>query len=187
MKMDAIIVTDLFKGNQLEEMRHWLDNETPYWDDDTWERASSGVMKKRCAELNMYHISTIDRAREIFEVHNLLPTFASLNWYQEDNHHPIHKDSDPVEFTIMYNYYSDTEWNININNSDYVLENETAIAYCGSEQEHGRLQNPGGVTVALYFNYAKPDNYHFALGEYSSGEVMFPSRRHEFEVQKDWL
>ena len=79
MNVDAIIITDLFKGNQLEEMRHWLDNETPYWEDDTWERASSGVMKKRCPELNMYHIATLDRAREIFEIHNLLPTFSSLN------------------------------------------------------------------------------------------------------------
>jgi len=185
--MEAVIVEDLFKGNQLEELRHWLDNETPYWEDQTWERSHNGVMKKTCAELNTYHIATIDKARDIFAVHNLLPTFSTLNWYEQDTNHAIHKDTDPIEYTIMYNYYSDESWNININGQNYKLENETAIAYYGSQQDHGRLENPGGVTVALYFNYAKPDNYHFALGEHSSGEVMFPSRRHEFEVEKDWL
>ena len=78
MNVDAIIITDLFKGNQLEEMRHWLDNETPYWEDDTWERASSGVMKKRCPELNMYHMATLDRAREIFV--KTFTLFAPPSW-----------------------------------------------------------------------------------------------------------
>ena len=81
--MEAVIIEDLFKGNQLEELRHWLDNETPYWDDQTWERSTSGVMKKTCPELNTYHIATIDKARDIFAVHDLLPTFSTLNWYDD--------------------------------------------------------------------------------------------------------
>ena len=30
--MNAVIITDLFKGNQLQELQSWLDLETPYED-----------------------------------------------------------------------------------------------------------------------------------------------------------
>jgi hypothetical protein len=186
MKMDAIIITDLFKGNQVEEMRHWLDNESPYYDDQTWERHESGMMKKTCPELDMYHTFSIDKAREVFDVSNLLPTFATLNWYESEANYPIHKDADPIEFTILYNYYSESGWNMNVNGSDIVLADEEALAYHGQQTDHGRLENPGGVTVALYFNYARPENYHFALGEFSGGEPVFPSGRHYTEIKKDW-
>ena len=185
--MDAIIINDLFKGNQLEEMRYWLDNETPYDENQVWERHESGLMKKSCNELSMYHIFALDKAREVFEVADLLPTFATINWYEADAHYPIHKDTDPVEYTIMYNYYSEHGWNINVNGREITLDNETAIAYNGQATDHGRLNNPGGVTVALYFNYAKPSNYHFALGEFSGGQPTFPSGRHFTEIEKDWL
>jgi hypothetical protein len=34
--MDAVIIPELFKGNQLEEVRYWLDYETPHNNDGTW-------------------------------------------------------------------------------------------------------------------------------------------------------
>ena len=36
-------------------------------------------MVKMCNELNMYHKVQTDKAREVFAVHNLLPTFSTIN------------------------------------------------------------------------------------------------------------
>jgi hypothetical protein len=185
--MDAVVIPDLFKGNQLEEMRYWLDSETPYNNDDTWFKKNTGHMVKMCPELNTLHTYTIDKAREVFDVHDLLPTFATLNWYEFDQQHPVHKDTDPVEYTIMYNYFSENTWKIDIGGHIIELGNEESVAYHGSKQNHSRLNNPGGITLALYLNYATPSSYHFILGEYSTGNAQFPSGRHFSEIEKDWL
>ena len=42
--MDAVKMTDLFKGNQLEEIRYWLDWETPANNDDTWINTNPGCL-----------------------------------------------------------------------------------------------------------------------------------------------
>ena len=185
--MDAVKITDLFKGNQLEEIRYWLDWETPANNDDTWINTNPGEWTKMCAELTTLHLFTIDKARDVFGVHNLLPTFSTIKWYENEGFdYKKHFDSDPVEYTIVYNFYSEKVWDIEYNGFKYNLENEEALAYCGSQFEHSRLQNPGGLTIALYLNYATPDNYHFIFGEYSSGEPTFKSGRNINEIEKDW-
>ena len=104
--MEAVIIEDLFKGNQLEELRHWLDNETPYWDDQTWERSPSGVMKKTCPELNTYHIATIDKARDIFAVHDLLPTFSTLYEFSCNLFFDLSRPSSLVLIGTPFSYFN---------------------------------------------------------------------------------
>ena len=186
--MDAVKITDLFKGNQLEEIRYWLDWETPANNDETWINTNHGEWTKMCAELNTLHTFTTDIARDVFSVHNLLPTFAAAKWYENEGHiYDQHIDQDPVQYTIVYNYYSEKDWKIKYSDQEYSLDNEEALAYCGSEFEHGRLKNPGGLTIALYFNYATPNNHHFIFGEYSSGQPIYKSGRTFNEIEIDWI
>ena len=62
--INADKVTDLFKGNQLEELRYWLDNETPH--NTGWNESPDGThMVKLCEELNTYHKMLTDITKTI--------------------------------------------------------------------------------------------------------------------------
>lgn len=184
--MNAVKLNEIFKGNKLEEMKYWLDNESPYYEDSKWKESPDGShMVKQCNELNMYHNSLIDVARETFAIHDLLPTFATLSWY-EDRKTNSHHDTGPVEHTILYNYFSENELVLEYQGQEIVVQNEEAIAYNGQEFEH-YVKNNTGLSLCLYFNFARPDNYHFVLGQHTKQGYQFPSGRSESEVIKDWL
>ena len=185
--MNAIKITNLFKGNQLKELYAWLDMETPYDNNSEWQRSPDGLhMVKMCNELNTFHKVINDEARDIFAVHNLLPTFATVNWYEPNVESKIHYDSGPVQYTILYNYFSEYPLKLEYNNEEIILEQDEAVAYQGSEFEH-IVKGVDGVSVRLVFNFATPDNYFFVLGNHTINGFEFPSGRSENEVEKNWL
>ena len=185
--MDAVKITELYKGNQLEELQAWLDMETPYDDNSNWNRSPDGShMVKMCEELNTLHKMLTDKARDTFAVHNLLPTFATINWYEPGVQKNMHYDNGPVEYTILYNYFSDNELELIYNEEKLTVAQGEAVAYVGSDFEH-MVTATNGVSVRLNFNFAKPDNYYFVLGNHTVDGFQFPSGRTEQEVDRDWL
>lgn len=185
--MNAVLITDLFKGNQLEELRYWLDIETPYDEDGDWQRSPDGLhMVKMCNELNTFQNVIIDKAREVFAVHNLLPTFSTVNWYEPNVQTNLHFDTGPVEYTIMYNYFSESPLKLTYKEEQIEVPNETAVAYYGKDFEHS-VAGTDGVSIRLNFNFATPDNYFFILGNHTKNGFVFPSGRKEEEVEINWL
>lgn len=185
--LDAVKITDLFKGNQLKELESWLDLETPYESNSNWLRSPDGShMVKSCEELNTYHKVLTDKAREVFAVHDLLPTFSNINWYEPNVKKELHFDTGETEYTILYNYFSDDKLVFTYNNHQLELEQGEAIAYCGSEFEH-MVGSSKGVNIRLNFNFARPNNYFFVLGNHTKKGFEFPSGRIEEEVGIDWL
>lgn len=185
--MNAVIITDLFKGNQLEELQSWLDLETPYEDKSKWAKSPDGThMVKMCNELNTYHTVLTDKARDVFQVHNVLPTFSTINWYEPYVIKDTHYDSGPVEYTILYNYFSEHPLKLKYNNEEILLEQGSAVAYQGSQFEH-TVEGVEGVSIRLNFNFATPNNYFFVLGNHTANGFDFPSGRPENEVEVNWL
>lgn len=182
--MDAVKITNLFKGNQYEEMQYWLDNESPYIDEDNWEKRNN-YYAKGSQELQTLHTFTTDVARDVFEQHDILPSFSRVHWYEFSPKGEEHYDEGPVEYTIFYNYYSEEPVVFTSNGGETVLENGEAIAYCGSEAPHFKNKSEG-ISICLVFNYASPSNPHFALGEYNGrGQYSFKSNSEEVEI--NWL
>jgi hypothetical protein len=185
--IDAVVITDLFKGNQLKELESWLDFETPYEQESNWLRSPDGShMVKMCEELNTFHKYLIDKARDVFAIHNLLPTFSTINWYEPNVEKEPHIDTGETEYTILYNYFCDDKLTFTYNEHQLELEQGNAIAYCGSEFEH-MVSSSSGVNVRLNFNFALPSNYFFVLGNHTNEGFEFPSGRIESEVGVDWL
>jgi len=185
--MNALIINDLFKGNQLVELQSWLDLETPYEQKNNWQSSPDGThMIKMCEELNTFHKVLTDKSREVFQVHNLLPTFSTIDWVEPNVTINSHRDSGPVQYTILYNYFSDYKLELKYKDDLLNLEQGQAVAYEGSQFEHEVNANKG-VSVRLYFNFATPDNYYFILGNHTINGFEFPSGRLEQEVDINWL
>jgi len=185
--MNAVIINDLFIGNQAKELEAWLDLETPYDQSAKWQSSPDNThMVKTCEELNTFHKCILDKAREIFSVHNLLPSFCTINWYEPGVEKSSHVDIGPVEYTILYNYFSNSPLEFIYNDEKLKISQGQAIAYCGSEFEH-MVKECDAVNVRLTFNFASPDNYYFILGNHTKEGFEFPSGRIEQEIGKDWL
>ena len=183
--MDAYTIDNLFKGNQLEEMKYWMDNESPH--NGTWDNSSDGTHHiKMCEELNTFHKVLTDKSRDIFAVHDLLPTFSTISWYEGGVANIPHLDSGPVEHTIMYNYFSQEPIQITVNDETLTIGNEQAVVYSGATFKHSTT-SVNGVSIRMHFNFASPDNYYFIIGNHTSNGFEFPSGRMETEVSKDWL
>jgi len=181
--MEVVGITDLFKGVQFDELEYYMDTESPHIDRDNWEHRGN-YYAKASGQLDILHKFTTDKARDIFEVHDLLPTSARIQWYEFSPKGKEHYDGGPIEYSILYNYYSEEPVTFKSSNGEIKLENLEAIAYCGSELLHQR-QATEGISICLSFNYAKPNNPHFALGEYNGLGYGFKSTEEEVEI--NWL
>jgi hypothetical protein len=183
--INAIKISNLFQGNQLEELKYWLDNETPH--SSGWNESPDKThMVKLCEELNTYHKVLTDKSRETFEIHNLLPTFATLSWYEAGVEKSPHIDTGPAQYTILYNYFSEFPLKLSYGDDEILLQNEEAVAYYGGDVKHS-VESVDGISIRLHFNFATPDNYYFILGNSTKNGFEFPSGRLENEVEQNWL
>ena len=181
--MDVLKLPQLFKGNQLEEIKYWLDNESPFIDEPNWIKKRNHYFKN-CYEVDVLHSYLIDIARETFEVHNLLPTVAGIRWYEESPATLEHIDYGPSKYNILFNYYSVEPIVLTHDGLEVVLENEEALAYSGNFP-HSRKKTDE-ISICLSFGYNTPDNPHFALAEYNDrGNYIYKSNKPEVEV--NWL
>ena len=181
--MDAVKITNLFKGRQFEELEFWMDTQSPHIDRDNWEHRGN-YYAKPAGNLDTLHKFTTDVARDTFEIHNLLPTSARIQWYEFSPVGKEHYDSGPIEYSILYNYYSEEPVKFKTAIGNFELDNLEAMAYHGKDVLHQR-QATEGISICLAFNYAKPSNPHFALAEYNGLGYGYKSTEEEVEV--NWL
>ena len=79
--MEAIILTDLFKGTQKEEVSAYYDLEHPSNDPNNWEQKRNGIWEKtNCNVAKMMHYWMTDRVREVVDDKRLLPSYFCIQF-----------------------------------------------------------------------------------------------------------
>lgn len=174
--MNALKIFDLFDKDLLTQIDFWLDTESPYYDDDTWQPDGPKVYSLSNSYTNTLHKVLLDKARDIFQIHNLLPSVSYLKWIEEghskDN---SHIDKGPEEHTIIYNYFSEGDFVFTHESEQFVLENNEAIAYSGASFFH-HIEQTKGAAIVFYFSFASSDNPYFKFGQYNKdGYITYPS------------
>ena len=181
--MNATGVDNLFKGVQFDELEYFMDTQSPHIDSDNWEHRGTHYAKA-AGQLDILHKFTTDRARDIFAVYDLLPTSARIQWYEFSPDGEEHYDDGAIEYTILYNYYSEEPVTFLYQNGEFTLQNNDAVAYCGQEILHQRKKTEG-ISICISLAYAKHNNPHFALGEYNGLGYKFKSTTEE--IEENWL
>tara|TARA_B100000925_G_scaffold81303_1_gene57732 strand:+ start:732 stop:1259 length:528 start_codon:yes stop_codon:yes gene_type:complete len=173
--MNVVKITQLFSDGLKEEIDFWLDHESPFYEDDTWIKESDSLYTLSNAYVNTLHKVLTDISREIFQVHNLLPSVATLKWIEGNNDEKNHIDSGPSEYTIIYNYFSEDKIFLTHENEKLEIGQQESVAYEGYSNFH-TLNNFEGTALLFYFSFAKPDNAYFHFGQYNDdGTISFPS------------
>jgi hypothetical protein len=113
----------------------------------------------------------IPKAREAFNSDNLLPTYTMFAHYEKlgDVAPSLykHKDDNACTYTLDMCIYQVEPWDLWVEDKNYTLYPNQALAYYGNDQLHWREEfpNPDSNHVAMiFFHYAEPDHWWFVKG-----------------------
>lgn len=115
-------------------------------------------------------IKLIDKARNVFESKTLLPTYTLFSHYEGQNPLPSlykHKDDNACTYTLDMCVYQNEPWDLWVENKNYTLYPNQALAYYGNEQMHWREKFPNPQTnyvAMIFFHFAEPDHWFFTKG-----------------------
>jgi hypothetical protein len=109
-------------------------------------------------------------ARETFGSDTLLPTYTLFAHYEGQDPEPSlyrHKDDNACTYTLDMCVYQDEPWDLWVENKNYTLYPNQALAYYGNDQEHWREKFPNPETnyvAMIFFHFAEPDHWFFTKG-----------------------
>ena len=112
----------------------------------------------------------IPTAREVFGSDTLLPTYTLFAHYEGQDPAPSlykHKDDNACTYTLDMCVYQTEPWDLWVEDKNYTLYPNQALAYYGNDQMHWREEfpNPGLQHVAMiFFHFAEPDHWYFTKG-----------------------
>ena len=108
-------------------------------------------------------INSINIARKTFKSDTLLPTYALYSKYIGPGAIlEKHKDDNACTYTLDLCLRQTRPWPIWVDDKEYTLEENQALAYYGNDQEHWR--NPmvwEGSVEMIFLHYAEPDHWWF--------------------------
>lgn len=109
-------------------------------------------------------------ARETFGSDTLLHTYTLFAHYEGEDPAPSlykHKDDNACTYTLDMCVYQTEPWDLWVEDKNYTLYPNQALAYYGNDQLHWRedFPNPGSQHVAMiFFHFAEPDHWYFTKG-----------------------
>ena len=109
-------------------------------------------------------------ARESFDSKTLLPTYALFAHYESQDPAPSlfkHKDTNACTYTLDMCVYQNEPWDLWVEDKNYTLYPNQALAYYGEGQMHWREEFPNPKTnkvAMVFFHFAEPDHWWFTKG-----------------------
>ncbi len=109
-------------------------------------------------------------AREAFNSETLLPTYTLFAHYEGQDPAPSlykHKDDNACTYTLDMCVYQTEPWDLWVDNKNYTLYPNQALAYYGNDQWHWREEFPNpesGHVAMVFFHFAEPDHWFFTKG-----------------------
>jgi len=109
-------------------------------------------------------------AREAFESDTLLPTYTLFAHYEGQDPAPSlykHKDDNACTYTLDMCVYQTEPWDLWVDDKNYTLYPNQALAYYGNDQLHWREEFPNpasGHVAMIFFHFAEPDHWYFTKG-----------------------
>ena len=110
-----------------------------------------------------YAMRILPKAKEIFKAEELDISYIMFAQYETEKANlPKHKDNNACTYTLDVCLYYDTPWAIWIEDKEYFLEPNQALAFYGEDQLHWRNEfpDPENNVVGMMFNhYVEPEHW----------------------------
>lgn len=160
------ILTDVLSNKDISMVKASVSNYKDFPFDDWFSRYT--VNNEINKDLDKAFNNLTSLARQTFNSKTLLPTYALFSHYEGKNAR-LHKhvDDNACTYTIDLCLYQKTPWGLWVENKEYVLQENQALAYYGNDQLHWRQQFPdkeNNQVAMIFFHFAEPDHWWFTKG-----------------------
>lgn len=165
---EPLLVNDVLSSEDYEVLTNAVSNPKSFEYQKGFSRYvvadnSLPILKKLAEKL-------IPVAREAFGSETLLPTYTLFAHYEGQDPVPSlykHKDDNACTYTLDMCLYQTEPWDLWVENKNYTLYPNQALAYYGNDQEHWREKFPNPETnyvAMIFFHFAEPDHWFFTEG-----------------------
>lgn len=118
--------------------------------------------------LGEYAKKLTSTARKVFNSPTLVPSYTLFAHYEGPNAQLWkHKDDNACTYTLDMCVYQKEPWGLWVDDSEYMLHPNEALAYFGNDQLHwrGPFPNPYSNHVAMiFFHFVEPEHWYYAEG-----------------------
>jgi len=111
-----------------------------------------------------------DTARKVFQSDKLVPSYALFAHYEGQDPLPSlykHKDDNACTYTLDMCVYQNEPWDLWVEDKNYCLYPNQALAYYGNDQMHWREEFPNPETnnvAMIFFHFVEPDHWWITKG-----------------------
>jgi len=133
--------------------------------------------------------SLVDTAKQVFNSEGLMPTYALFAHYEGQDPYPSlykHKDDNACTYTLDMCVYQNEPWDLWVEDKNYCLYPNQALAYYGNDQMHWREEFPNPETnhvAMIFFHFAEPDHWFFTKGPRYLNVIRGNITEKEWELQ----
>lgn len=161
-----IVLSDVLDSVSLDSIKKSVSNYKDLDFDEWFSRYT--VHNTANSSLDKVFKGLTSLAQKTFNSKTLKPTYALFSHYEGKNAR-LHKhiDDNACTYTIDLCLYQKTPWGLWVENSEYILQENEALAYYGNDQLHWRQQFPdkeNNHVAMIFFHFAEPDHWYFTKG-----------------------
>ena len=118
--------------------------------------------------IDKYTEKLVPIARKHFNSTSLVPSYSLFAHYEgKEASLYKHKDDNACTYTIDYCVYQTEPWDIYVEDKNYTVYENQALAYFGNEQQHWREKFPNpdsGHVAMIFFHFVEPDHWWITKG-----------------------
>lgn len=162
--MDVHKIAPLLSDNSFKRLQRICRNSYknfPY----TEEFGRYYINDKEFKPLTSYLEHLVPIARDKFNSETLEASYAIFAHYEgKEAKLPKHKDNNACTYTIDLCLYQNTPWGLWVEDKEYMLQENEALAFYGEDQEHWRedFTDPeNNVVGQVFFHFVEPDHWFF--------------------------
>ena len=123
------------------------------------------INDKEFKPLTSYLEHLVPVAQNCFGSETLKPSYAIFAHYEGNQAAlPKHKDNNACTYTIDLCLYQNTPWGLWVEDEEYMLQENEALAFYGEDQEHWRedFTDPeNNIVGQVFFHFVEPDHWFF--------------------------
>jgi hypothetical protein len=183
---NPLIIKDLLSNDDYNKLLISIGDPKRFEYSSTFSRYISGeaslpILKELANKL-------VPFAREIFKSNGLMPTYTLFSHYEGNPSLFKHKDDNACTYTLDMCLYQSKPWGLFVDNKEYILKPNEALAYYGNDQDHWREDFPNDkndFVAMVFFHFAEPDHWYFTKGSSYHQVIIGKKTEEQWKIEND--
>lgn len=166
MKRESFIVNNILPKEDLTKLQRYA---MKMWSTEpNYDNSFGRHQWANTPELTEFHEMLTNVAREYFDKPDIKPSWCLMSIYEgKEAKLWKHKDDNACTYHINFCVFQKTPWELWVEGTPYLLNENDALFTYGNELEHWREGFPdpeNNLVCNAFFFYCEPDHWYFTEG-----------------------